>query len=174
MSSSRSTLPPENEFYDAHYFQIKYANSRWGEDGPGWQPVKGGAGGIGRRRGRRRRRYRHGARGGRTGRRTQPRQSGPTDARIVLEGTSSAFFLSSPRASLSACADSLRAMARPARPMRSSSVSNAARPARRPGERAVRCRRASLGPDGAAVRCGAPARGGSPGAGAYRCRYKTS
>ena len=38
-----------------------------------------------------------------------------------------------------------------------------ARPARRPGERAVRCRRASLGPDGAAVRCGAPARGGSPG-----------
>ena len=43
-----------------------------------------------------------------------------------------------------------------------------ARPARRPGERAVRCRRASLGPDGAAVRCGAPARGGSPGAGAYR------
>ena len=28
--------------------------------------------------------------------------------------------------------------------------------------------RASLGPDGAAVRCGAPARGGSPGAGAYR------
>ena len=106
---------------------------------------------------------------------------------------SSAFFLSSPRASLSACADSLRARARPARPMRSnvsalgntnrcafisplkrarmmrpSSVSNAARPARRPGERAVRCRRASLGPDGAAVRCGAPARGGSPGAGAYR------
>ena len=32
---------------------------------------------------------------------------------------SSAFFLSSPRASLSACADSLRARARPARPMRS-------------------------------------------------------
>ena len=32
---------------------------------------------------------------------------------------SSAFFLSSPRASLSACADSLRALARPARPMRS-------------------------------------------------------
>ena len=43
-----------------------------------------------------------------------------------------------------------------------------ARPARRPGERAVRCRRARLGPNGAAVRCGAPARGGSPGAGAYR------
>ena len=134
---------------------------------------------------------------------------------------SSAFFRSSPRASVSACADSLRARARPARPMRSnvsalgntnrcafisplkrarmmrpSSVSNAARAAwsvavrmscagtnarrsrcrtaRRPGERAVRCRRASLGPDGAAVRCGAPARGGSPDAGAYRCRYKTS
>ena len=78
-----------------------------------------------------------------------------------------------------------------ARMMRPSSVSNAARAARsiavrmscagtnarRPRcrttsrlwlERAVRCRRASLGPDGAAVRCGAPARCGSPGAGAYR------
>ena len=157
---------------------------------------------------------------------------------------SSAFFRSSPSASLSACADSLRARARPARPMRSNvsalgntnrcafisslkrtrmmrplSVANAARaarsiavrmscagtnarrprcrmasrlwlervappwnrsgpkmeraprsarPARRPGERAVRCRRASLGPDGATVRCGAPARGGSPGASASR------
>ena len=47
-----------------------------------------------------------------------------------------------------------------------------ARPARRPGERAVRCRRASLGPDGAAVRCGAPARGGSPGAGARTDQIK--
>ena len=31
----------ENEFYDAHYFRIKYANSRWGENGPGWQTDRG-------------------------------------------------------------------------------------------------------------------------------------
>ena len=160
-----------------------------------------------------------------------------------LSSSSRASFRSSSSESLSACADSLRARVRPARPIRSnvsalgntsrcafispvkrarmmrpSSVSNAARaaksiavpmsypgtnvrrprcpvaslrwlervapwsrsgpeletarrsarPAKRPGERAVRCRRANLGPDGAAVRCGSPARDDSPGVGAYR------
>ena len=32
---------PENEFRDAHYRRLKYANARWNEEGPGWKTDRG-------------------------------------------------------------------------------------------------------------------------------------